>query len=153
MELEFTSPKKVVFNRVLSNIDKFVLDFTNILSFVGVTYIVVSSYVAILFGRSRNTEDVDILVEKTPLQKFNQLWKNIPCMEVKFAKDELDTYSLGNCVEIILNGKLLRVSPFEIQIAYKLFLGSNKDVEDARFLYKLFREKIDSNLLQILLSS
>ena len=29
------------------------------------------------------------------------------------------------------------------QIAYKLFLGSYKDIEDARHLYKLFKDKLN----------
>jgi len=36
----------------------------------------------------------------------------------------------------------------ELQIAYKLLLGSVKDIEDARFLFKLFMEQIDKKELK-----
>ena len=39
------------------------------------------------------------------------------------------------------------ISPLEIQIAYKMFLGSLKDLEDAKFLFELFKYEIDKKLL------
>ena len=38
---------------------------------------------------------------------------------------------------------MIYISPIELQIAYKLYLGTDKDLEDAFFLYELFKEKID----------
>jgi len=35
----------------------------------------------------------------------------------------------------------------ELQILFKLFLGSGKYIEDARHLYRLFREEIDLGIL------
>jgi hypothetical protein len=35
----------------------------------------------------------------------------------------------------------------ELQIAYKLFLGSDKDLQDARHLYDLFRDNIDKEAI------
>ena len=49
---------------------------------------------------------------------------------------------------MVLNGKTLYVSPIELQIPFKLFLGSDKDIEDAKHLYNLFRNSIDENLLK-----
>ncbi len=182
MELEFPSPKKMIFNRIASHLDQLVLDFTSALSTIKISHVVVSGYVSILFGRSRSTEDVDILIKKITPKKFQQLWnklkedfvclnasnpekaynyltsgtavrfsrknKFIPNIEVKFAKDGFDEYSMKNSIEIRLNNKFFKISPLELQVAYKLFLGSEKDIEDARFLYKLFKEKISNPLLQ-----
>ena len=99
-----------------------------------------------------NTNDVHDAF-KTYLQEINQIRfsrKNnpVPNMEIKKAKDSTDWWSLNNRKKVILNNSELFVSPFEIQIAYKLYLGSEKDIEDARFLYKLFKDKIDIKLLQ-----
>lgn len=56
---------------------------------------------------------------------------------------------LDNSRQVLLNGKTIRISPIELQIAYKLFLSTNKDIEeDARHLYKLFKEKLDKDMLQ-----
>jgi uncharacterized protein (DUF1330 family) len=43
----------VVLERELSMLDKFVIGFTRLLEKHGVRYVVVSGYVAIVFGRSR----------------------------------------------------------------------------------------------------
>ncbi|HOI59448.1 MULTISPECIES: hypothetical protein [unclassified Methanoculleus] len=41
------------------------------------------------------------------------------------------------------------VSPIELQIPYKLNLGSDKDIEDAVYLWMLFREMLDGDLLRM----
>lgn len=42
---------------------------------------------------------------------------------------------------------VLFVSPLELQIPFKLFLGSEKDIEDAKHLYNLFKDNLDEKLL------
>ena len=43
---------------------------------------------------------------------------------------------------------MLFISRIEIQIPFKLFLGSEKDLEDARYLYEIFKDKIDTDLMR-----
>ena len=43
----------------------------------------------------------------------------------------------------------LLISPIELQIHYKLYLSSDKDIEDAVYLWVLFREMLDGDLLQV----
>jgi len=38
-----------------------------------------------------------------------------------------------NWIRIVIN-----ISPLELQIAFKLYLGSDKDIEDAAYLYEIF---------------
>ena len=59
MKLKF-SKKKIEFRKELNDLDKFVIDFTSILNKLKIKYVIVSGYVAILFGRSRSSEDIDI---------------------------------------------------------------------------------------------
>lgn len=42
-------------------------------------------------------------------------------------------------MKVELDKNLLYISPIEIQLAYKLFLGSEKDIMDAVYLYELFQ--------------
>ncbi|MCX6767557.1 MAG: hypothetical protein NTY90_02385 [Candidatus Micrarchaeota archaeon] len=184
MELLFQRGK-ILFNRELSRLDEFVLKFTSVLDRAGIRYAVVSGYVAIVFGRSRGTEDVDVLVERLGKEKFAEFWrfveKNFDCInaasendafenylsndtalrfasrgafipniEFKSAKNELDYNALKHRIELVLNGKSIFISPLEQQICYKLYLGSEKDVEDARFLYKLFKERLDVRGIKML---
>jgi len=52
---------------------------------------------------------------------------------------------------VIVNGRNLFIPTLEQQIAYKLFMDSEKDIEDARFLFKLFEENLDKqNLIEFL---
>jgi len=84
------SGKKIIFNRVLSDLDKFVIDFTRVLDKNNIRYVIVSGYVSIVFGRSRYTEDVDIIVEQMEYEKFEDLWddleKEFECMNTDDPK-------------------------------------------------------------------
>lgn len=58
------SDDRLTVSRQLSELDCDVMSFTAILDDVGIDYVIVSGYVAILTGRSRLTEDVDIILER-----------------------------------------------------------------------------------------
>ena len=164
--------------RVLSDLDKFVIRFVKILNGMKIKYVIVSGYVAILFGRTRGTEDIDVFIEDINRDTFHmlaeklrqrKLWivntsseeaayrmlkggdsirvaeKNmaIPNIEIKISKES----ETEDCVEAVINGFKLFISPIENQIAFKFYLGSEKDIEDAVYLYELFRGKLDTKLL------
>ena len=169
--------KEIKLNKKLNKLDKFVLDFCKLLD----KYVIVSGYVSILFGRSRSTEDVDLLIPPVTKEEFYQIWKKIikhgfwcintpnpeeafnmlneyairfskksrpvPNIEFKTIKNELSRFAYENKVKVLINSKELFISPLELQIAYKLFLGSEKDIEDARHLYSLFKGKINKEEL------
>jgi hypothetical protein len=56
MEIEFKDDQ-IIFDRELSLLDSFVLSFTEHLQTNNIKYVIISGYVAILFGRSRMSED------------------------------------------------------------------------------------------------
>lgn len=76
----------------------------------------------------------------------------IPNIEMKFAKDDFDDYSLSHRMEVVFNGKRLFMSPIELEIPYKLYPGSDKDIEDAIYLWEIFKDKLDLTLLKRFLS-
>ncbi len=176
--------KEIVLDKELNNLDKFVLDFVEFLD----KYVVVSGYVSILLGRSRATEDVDLLAPKMNFENFKDFWNNvhennfecmntlnvqeafemldehairffkkgepIPNIEFKIIKTDLDKYSFEKKIKVIIRDKVFLISPLELQIAYKLFLVADgidnelkvdKDIEDARHLYKLFENKLNKD--------
>jgi len=178
---------EISFSKELSFLDNFVIDFVELLAKQKIEYVIISGYVAILFGRSRMSEDIDLFIEHISYEKFINLWSEleqtyeclitndpddayhgyledhhalrfakkgsfIPNVEVKFVKNDLDRYSLNNRKLVKLDSRSLFISPIELQIPYKLFLGSEKDIEDARFLFKLFKDEIDIKLLDTFLS-
>jgi len=102
-----------------------VLDFTENLITKNIKYVIISGYVTILFGRSRMSEDVDILIEHISFEKFLKFWskieKNYECLNTR--------NSLENRKHVMLVEGSLYISPIELQIPNKLFLGSEKDIE------------------------
>jgi len=174
------SQTEIVFDKELNRLDKFVLDFIKLLG--EIKYVVVSGYVAILFGRTRATEDIDLIIQDISRSKFEELAKRVwekgywfingdnietlyailreeqslriakkgewlPNMEIKFARDEIDEFCLTARVKVTFSGESIYISPIELQIAYKLKLGSDKDIEDALHLFQLFKKYLSAESL------
>jgi len=72
----------------------------------------------------------------------------IPNIELKFLKDDVDRCVLRDRVEVKLSDAKVFISPIEIQIAYKLYLGSEKDIEDALYLFEIFKNDMDQQTLK-----
>ena len=67
-----------------------------------------------------------------------------PNFELKFVKKPLDMSTMAGRVKVTFNGKhVIYMSPIELQVAFKLWLGSDKDYEDARYIYNVFKVYID----------
>ena len=181
MEFIYKKGEIVYPNKELTSLDRLVLRFLKAIDF---KYVIISGYIAILFGRSRNTEDIDLFIEKIPADKFNRFCKKLdalgfylldaedvadaydrlnegysvrfaeegevePNFELKFPKKDTDYHSMNNRVKVIINNKhKVMTAPMELQIAYKLYLGSEKDELDARHLYGVFKENINRKELK-----
>lgn len=76
MELKY-SKDSLEIKRVLSDLDNFLLNFVKILNLLKIRYVIISGYVAILFGRSRATEDIDMFVDNIGKETFTRLLKEI----------------------------------------------------------------------------
>ena len=180
MDFIFKKGKILFSDKEFTLLDKLVVKFTKLIKF---RYVIVSGYLAILFGRSRNTEDIDLLIEKIGIKSLKSLFDSAnkagfycinaenaedasyilnegssirfaenntmePNFEIKFAKRNTDFYSMDNSLKVLLNKKYqILISPIELQIAYKLELGSEKDYLDAKHLYGVFEEHLDKKLL------
>lgn len=182
MDIEY-SANKIKLDKELNSLDEFVLDFLEVLNDLKIKYVIISGYVAILFGRSRSSEDIDIFIEELGFEEFSKLWDGlihnfecvitdnkkdayyeyllkhtairfsykkefIPNMELKFPKVELEEWVLDSRLEVELNNQQVYISPIEFQIAFKLFLESEKDIEDAKYLYDVLKEYLDMQMLK-----
>jgi|YelNatPaOPRAMG01_1025707.scaffolds.fasta_scaffold02414_22 hypothetical protein len=63
--------------------------------------------------------------------------------DFKKAKSIWDFYSIKYSIKIKKGGCVFRVAPPEIQIPYKLWLGSDKDIKDAAYIYERLKPIID----------
>ncbi len=80
--------------------------------------------------------------------RFSRKGMFIPNFEFKFPKNELDRWTTEYKTKVLLNKNKLYISPLELQIPFKIFLGGEKDIEDARYLYNLFKGKMDNELFE-----
>lgn len=64
--------KSIILNKELSELDKFTLDYITVLK-THTPYVIISGYVAILLGRARVSEDIDIIIPKISREKFCSL--------------------------------------------------------------------------------
>ncbi len=78
-------------------------------------------------------------------------WKDkpVPEMEIKFAKDMLDTIQLQTRQKLSLTGLDVWFSSIAMNIAFKEeYLKSDKDMEDAKHLRLVYSDKIDEKEIQ-----
>ena len=183
MEIEFVNRSTIILkNKIINALDEFVLNFVSIIE--GFTdYVIVSGYIAILFGRSRGTEDIDTIIRPIDWKTFESFYREvkrkgyyfinpgdakdlyemlreglrirvaieetvIPNFELKFVRNDFERFAIDNRLTVILDDKRLYISPIELQIPYKLYLGGIRDIEDAVYLWEIFKNNIDLNLMK-----
>lgn len=74
--MQFIDKKTIKLDKVKTELDEFLLDFIKILE-KRAKYVIISGYVSILFGRTRGTEDIDIIVEKMNKEKLGRLYSDL----------------------------------------------------------------------------
>ncbi len=93
-------------------LDEFVEDFCKVVS-RHVLYIICSGFVAIAHGRSRGTEDIDMIIEKISFDKFNELHNDLiksgfECMQSPNQKVIYSNYLCeGDSVRYTRKGEFL----------------------------------------------
>jgi len=80
---------EIKIGKEINDIDRFVLKTTDILSKY-TDYVIVSGYVAIFFGRSRGSEDVDIFIKGLSLEKFREMFNDFVKNGFEFTIDDPD---------------------------------------------------------------
>lgn len=176
--MEFVNKDTIKLNKILNELDTFVLRFIKVLE-KHADYVIVSGYVSILFGRSRSTEDIDIFIKELSKVQFDVLYQDlkdagywclngenadeiydylqeglsirfatagetIPNFEVKFAKKKSALMAFADALTVQIGEDKVKLSSLERQIAYKrYYLKSDKDLEDAAYIEKLFKEHIN----------
>ena len=71
-----------------------------------------------------------------------------PNFELKAPKNDIERMALKDRLKFRFDDSSIFISPLELQIAYKLYLGSGKDYEDARYLYVLLSQHLNQRKLE-----
>jgi len=109
--MEYNPDKReITLNRVLSNLDKIVLKFINILK-RHAEYVIISGYVAIILGRTRATEDVDVFIGEISLEDFSKLYQELKnagfwCLNAENEKEVFGYLQEGLAVRFAEEGKV-----------------------------------------------
>lgn len=121
VKLEFIAPNKIKLEKNLTELDKYVLKFVRILE-KHTEYVVISGYVSLLLGRSRQTEDVDIYLRFMGLAKFKELYADLlsngwNCMNVDEVEEVYSYLKDGLAVRIREGNDV--IPNFELKFALK----------------------------------
>ncbi len=68
--------------------------------------------------------------------------------DFKKAKTKWGILSLKNPLVVKKRGYKFKIAPPEVQIPYKLWLGSDKDIKDAVYLYERLKDIIDKKAMK-----
>ena len=68
------TPNSIELDKELSNLDKFAIDFSKVIG-KHTQYVIVSGYVSILLGRTRGSEDIDMLVPEMEENQWIKIYK------------------------------------------------------------------------------
>jgi len=98
------SETEITFEKELNKLDQFVLDFIKLLG--NINYVLVSGYVAIFFGRSRATEDIDFFIEKLTFEEFKLFAKRVTEKGYWFVNGN----DVENLYAILKEGSSLRIA-------------------------------------------
>jgi hypothetical protein len=100
-------------------LEKFVEEFTKIIEKY-TDYIIVSGFVAIASGRTRATEDIDMIVRKIDFNKYSKLHaelieRGFHCMNSSKVKDVYEYLSTGNSIRYVRKPSFM---PPEMEIKF-----------------------------------
>jgi hypothetical protein len=74
-----------------------------------------------------------------------------PNAELKFASKPHHHYSLDRRFPVDVNGQRVYIGALEMDIAYKIMMGSEKDLADAQWVYDRTRGILDQRELKDLM--
>ena len=123
---------KIILEKELNNLDKLAIDFIKILKSHS-DYVLISGYVSILFGRSRISEDIDMLIPKMDFLKFVQLYgslvKNFWCINGDDKKELFDMLESGHSIRFARKEKV--IPNIELKFAKKFLdkISIDKKIE------------------------
>ena len=141
--MEFINKNTIKLDKEINELDKFVIRFIKILE-KHVNYVVVSGYVAILFGRDRATEDIDIIMPKTDKNGLKSLYDNL----VKNGYWCLNSSDLDDLYEILMSKHSIRFA-LEPDISPNVEIKFSKDFYDDIALKNPITVKIGNNRIKI----
>jgi predicted nucleotidyltransferase len=143
MEIEVKN-NEITLNKEINDLDKFVIEFVNVLDELKIRYVLIAGYISILFGRARGTDDIDIFIEPLDMIKFDELFRSLDknnfwCINTDDVDDALEYLTTKNAIRVAK--KPIYVPNMEIKFA--------KEDLDFEILDENIKVKVNGNKLII----
>ncbi len=151
----------IVINKKLTELDIFVMDFLDILKKYS-DYLIVSGYVSICTGRTRGTEDVDVIVPVMDESKFKLLFSDLTkngfwCYQGDDSKEiyqyikQLSSIRFARVNELFPNMEFV---PFDHTKKAKLFEFTHpQNIKIGNFVFKIPQIEFEIIYKEIFLTS
>ena len=119
--MKFLDRNTLKLDKVLNELDIFVLDFIKILE-KHTEYVIISGYVSLLFGRARSTEDIDIFIRALKKDAFVICYKELKekgywCLNAEEVNTVYDYLESGAAVRFARQEEV--IPNFEVKFAQK----------------------------------
>jgi hypothetical protein len=114
----------IFLDREMSELDKFAVSFSSVLEKM-TPYVIVSGYVSILLGRSRASEDIDMLIPEMDEEKWTALYERI----VKNGYYCLNAGDGKAAYDILKSGIAVRFAPQDVVIPNMEILFASNQVQ------------------------
>lgn len=121
--MEFVNKNTIKLDKEINELDRFVIRFIDILEKYS-DYVIVSGYVAILLGRDRATEDIDIIIPKTDKAGLKRLHDAL----VKKGYWCLNSSDLDDLYDLLM-------SKHSIRFAIEPNVSPNAEIKFSKDLY------------------
>ena len=123
--MEFISERTIKLSKQLNDLDFLVLKFVRILEKY-VDYVIISGYVAILLGRSRGTEDIDIFIKPLAKETLSKLYTDLKehgfwCLNAEQVEDIDEYLRDGIAIRFARTGET--IPNFEVKFTVKRIDG------------------------------
>lgn len=120
--MKFINKSTIKLDKEINELDKFVFKFVKLLEKYA-DYVIISGYVAILLGRSRSTEDIDVFMKEMDFGAFSRFYDELKkkgywCLNAEEAGEIFNYLSQGLAVRFALEDQT--IPNFEVKFAKKL---------------------------------
>ncbi|MBI3035800.1 hypothetical protein HYY71_05755 [Candidatus Woesearchaeota archaeon] len=119
--MEFINKNTIKLDKEINELDKLVFKFIKILEKHS-DYVIISGYVAILLGRSRSTEDIDVFIKETDFEAFSRFYDELKrdgfwCLNAEEVHEIYTYLSQGLAARFALKNHT--IPNFEVKFAKK----------------------------------
>jgi len=139
--MEFLNKTAIKLDKEINELDRFVFKFLKVLE-KHTDYVIVSGYVAIILGRNRGTDDVDIIIPRMELNKFTLLYDSL--LKNKFWC--LNSSNTNDLYGLLTSRHSIRFA-IEPEVSPNVELKFSKDIYDGIALKNPIKILINNKVL------